>query len=52
MVTFHLKKDEVARGQRDQILKYWIKLSLRLSWISYIGKTHRNTSINKRTEWK
>ena len=51
MVTLHLKKDEVARGQRDQFFGL-IKSSLRLSWISYIGKIHKTTSINKRIEWK
>ena len=50
MITLHLKKDEVARGQRNQILKYWIKSNLRLSWISYIGRIHKTTTINKRTD--
>ena len=49
MFTLHLKKDEVARGQRDQILS-WIKSSLRLDWISYIERIHKTTSIDKRTE--
>jgi hypothetical protein len=30
----------------------WIKSSLRLSWISYIGRIHKTTGIDKVTEWK
>jgi hypothetical protein len=30
----------------------WIKSSLRLSWISYIGRIYKTTSIDKRTKWK
>jgi hypothetical protein len=30
----------------------WIKSSLRLSWISYIGRIHKTTGIDKVNEWK
>jgi len=30
----------------------WIKSSLRLSWISYIGRIHKTIGIDNVTEWK
>jgi DNA polymerase/3'-5' exonuclease PolX len=51
MVTLHLKKDEVARGLRDQNMSL-NKMKFEVEMISYIGRIHKITSIGKRTEWK
>ena len=51
MVSLYLKKDEVARGQKDQILCL-DKIKFEVELNSYIGGIHKIISIGKRSEWK